>query len=506
MTGRQTAHSAWPRSLYRALFSFAAAFVAIMLCSKSSFLYPINDWVDVNCFFTVGRGIRHGLVPYLDLYDQKGPLLYFAFALASLISESSFAGVFIIEVVSFWLFLYLAGRTAQMLSGSECAFFLAAAALGIGVPLSNAFRHGGSAEQLFLPALMGALYLVLRAMQEKRPLRAREGFVLGALAGAALFTKYTFCGLFVGLALAVLIWYIIEKQTKRLPGLIAVSFAGFAAVIVPVVIWYALRGGLSALWQAYFMDNLTQYSKNIRSGNYPHPLLNLFNNLPWSIPGMAGILWCVLRFRKRWRELLTLVLGAVALYLATYFSGRRYPYYALVLCVFAPVGFAALFDLIPQKIREARLFKRCAAALVALLCALSPLLALKCSDNVYLMKAEKSEIPPFIFAETIRQSEDRSLLNYGFLDYGFYFAAETQPVARFFCTLNNDLPEEKQEHETLIREGKVHYIITREIVMGGHAGRKAKTFDGYEVVAEASFPFEGLNCKYRLYERQAKGL
>ncbi len=62
----------------------------LLICSKNSPLYPMNDWVDVNCFFTVGRGMRHGLTPYLDLYEQKGPLLYAVFALAAWISETSF--------------------------------------------------------------------------------------------------------------------------------------------------------------------------------------------------------------------------------------------------------------------------------------------------------------------------------------------------------------------------------------------------------------------------------
>ena len=58
----------------------------LLICSKNSPLYPMNDWVDVNCFFTVGRGMRHGMTPYLDLYEQKGPLLYAVFALAAWIS------------------------------------------------------------------------------------------------------------------------------------------------------------------------------------------------------------------------------------------------------------------------------------------------------------------------------------------------------------------------------------------------------------------------------------
>ena len=86
------------KPVLKAVFSLLVSFAVLLICSKNSFLYPLNDWVDVNCFFTVGRGITHGMVPYLDLYDQKGPILYFVYALAALISESSFLGVFF-----FWL-------------------------------------------------------------------------------------------------------------------------------------------------------------------------------------------------------------------------------------------------------------------------------------------------------------------------------------------------------------------------------------------------------------------
>ena len=61
------------------LFCFVVSFIGLMLCSKNSFLYPFNDWVDLNAFFTVGRGIKHGMIPYLDLFEQKGPIIYFLF-------------------------------------------------------------------------------------------------------------------------------------------------------------------------------------------------------------------------------------------------------------------------------------------------------------------------------------------------------------------------------------------------------------------------------------------
>ena len=153
------------RTLLRMGFAFLVSFAVLTVCSKNSFLYPMNDWVDVNCFFTVGRGITHGLVPYLDLYDQKGPLLYFVYALAALMTEHSFLGVFVIEVLLFSLFLYIGGRIAELLSDKPCAFWLTVAGLGIGIPLSPAFSHGGSAEEFSLPVFAGALYIVLKTIR-----------------------------------------------------------------------------------------------------------------------------------------------------------------------------------------------------------------------------------------------------------------------------------------------------------------------------------------------------
>ena len=494
------------RVLLRMGFAILVSFAVLTVCSKNSFLYPMNDWVDVNCFFTVGRGITHGLVPYRDLYDQKGPLLYFVYALAALISEHSFFGVFVIEALLFSLFLFIVGRIAELLSGKPCAFWLTAAGLGIGIPLSPAFSHGGSAEEFFLPVFAGALYIVLKAMREHRPLTKGQSALLGVLAAAALWTKYTFCGLFTGLAVAAMIWYLVDRMGKALPGTILWSLIGAAAASALVLVWYVLNGAIGTLWQVYFVDNLTMYSQNIRGGNYADPLPNLLNNLSWSVPAILGLAGLLITAKKTWRELIAVTFGAAALFVFTYASGRKYPYYAMVMACFAPLGFGMLFRVIPTSFSETKPFRWGATALAVLIAALSPVAALRWSNNVYLMSVPKEEMPPYRFAETIRQSEDRTLLNYGFLDGGYYLAADSQPVTRFFCTLNNDLPEMKEEQQTAIAEGQTAFVITRG--MGGsqnqRPGRGPKEsidMSAYRAVDTCTMVFEGFEWTYSLYER-----
>ena len=446
----------------------------------------MNDWVDVNCFFTVGRGMLHGLVPYRDLYEQKGPLVYFVYALASLVSESSFLGVYLLEGLCFACFLHIGGNTAETLSGHDTAYWPSAALLSFLVPITPAFSHGGSAEEFILPVLALGFGLVIRAMGEKRPLTRLECFSLGLCAAAALWTKYTFCGLFAGLAAAVLLWYAFTGKARDLLRLTGFALLGSLALSCAIVSWFALKGALPDLWQAYFVNNLSRYAQNIRGGAYDAPLPNLLNNLPWSVPGAAGLIWLLITVRKRGWAALAAWAGAAGLFLCTYASGRRYPYYALVLAVFAPLGLAAVFSLV-------RLPAKACAAWAVLLLAAGPWIALKTSGNTYLMNVKREDMPPYRFAETIRQSGDSSLLNYGFLDGGFYFAAGTVPTERFFCTFNIDLKEMETEQRSSIDQGRTEFVVTRQ--------RKLDRSAPYHLADEASMVFEGRPWTYYLYQR-----
>ena len=483
----------FPSEPLRFLFACLAAFLSLAVCSKSSFLYPMNDWVDVHCFFTVGRGILHGLTPYRDLYEQKGPLVYFLYAAAAGISESSFAGVFLLEGLCFGCFVYLGGRLAETLSSLRGAYWPAAAALAVLVPLSPAFSHGSSAEEFFLPVLTLGLWIVLRAMQEKRPLTDRQGLILGLCAAAALWTKYTFCGLFAGLALAVILWYALDGMARHLPRLIGFFLLGLAALSALVAAWFYCRGALPDLWQAYFVNNLSQYAHNIRSGAYDPPLKNLLNNLTWSLPGALGLLWLLATGKQHAREAAACLLGAVCLFVFTYLNGRRYPYYALVLSVFAPLGLAAVCAGI-RRVLPAQAGRRAlAAAVTAALILGSPLLTLRASPNTYLMRTDKADLPPYRFARIIRQAEDQTLLNYGFLDGGFYFAAGVTPASPYFCTLNIDLPAMNQALQNSIRNGETAFVVTRQTQL--------KDTRHYRLVDECSQVFEGRVWHYYLYQR-----
>ena len=476
-------------------WSLLCALVILLICSKSSPLYPMNDWVDVQCFFTVGRGITQGKMPYLDLYEQKGPVLYLFFAAASLISSNSFLGVFALEVICFGLFLYESVKIAAIwVKNRPGLLFLLPPVTALTIGISPAFSHGSSAEELFLPALALFLRIALTALEEKRPLSRRGSFVCGLLTALALWTKYTFCGLYAGGAAALAIWYLASGNGKKLWEPLLFGLLGVLTISLPLLLWFYVRGALPALWEAYFVNNLTAYASG-KGARHDPPLTALMNNWVWSLPAALGSLWLLLRLKKNWGQALLVLLGAATLGVFTYINGRTYPYYALILSVFCGIGWTAflwLADLIPKK--EAPMTGRAMAAALAsvLLLGGCGAAAYRLSGNVYLMQYKKEDMPQFRFAAVIRQEENPSLLNLGFLDGGFYLASGVEPSNRFFCTFNLSLPAQDTEHSALVKNGDVQFVVVR--------GKKSPG-KNYVAVDQCAFPFEGRTWTYTLYQR-----
>lgn len=103
----------------RLVSCFLCALIPVTVCSQYSFLYPLNDWVDVNCFITVGKSWMHGMIPCRDLIDQKGLYLYLLYGIASLFSAKGYIGAWLIEVLSGITFLYYSGKTAALYTGQD---------------------------------------------------------------------------------------------------------------------------------------------------------------------------------------------------------------------------------------------------------------------------------------------------------------------------------------------------------------------------------------------------
>jgi len=184
----------------------------LSIATKSSPFYPFNDWVDANISFTMGKGMMNGKIPYRDLFDHKGPLFYFMFGLAFLISNTTFLGVFILEVISFSIFLLFSFKLMSLYLDRQYAV-IALPLFAASVLNLNSFVQGGSAEEFCLPLLIISLYYLCRNFKEYYPRLIPNRWLLinGLIAGCVLWIKFSLLGFWFGWIVVILISLLINS-------------------------------------------------------------------------------------------------------------------------------------------------------------------------------------------------------------------------------------------------------------------------------------------------------
>ena len=433
-----------------ALLCAAASLVLVLLCSQSSPLYPTNTWVDANCLLTVGRVMKEGGVLYRDIYEQKGPTLYLIHLLAAFISDMSFFGVFVMEVLSLAAVIGTGCRMLMRRMGTLSAF--AAAALAAALIVSGgAFMKGDSAEEFCLPYLMGALHIAFMQYGERSaPMQRRALFACGLLAGVVATIKFTVLGLFVGLCLAEGVLALREGGLQRAACSAGVFLAG---MLLPVAAWcayFAANGALADFCTAYVHNNIFLYSDETRTAMsfLRDVLAAVRGNAPCAVVICLGLAALLRSQGERLALRFSVMSMAVCAFAAAFLFGRTFAYYPLALGVLAFPALMALYDLLPKAARQLSAPVMCVLALAAAVC-LSP--------NAPLRFVKREDLAQTRLAAHIHPGA--TLLQYSHLDDGLYLASGTLPQERFFVRLNVNYDEMHEALDRYLDEGLPDYVL-----------------------------------------------
>lgn len=327
--------------------------IVMLLMSTSSPLYPTNPWVDANCYVTVGRGMRDGLVPYRDLVDHKGPLLYGLHWFAALISPSGFVGVYLLETLAFASFLFVSWKTIRLyeMDGAVVPLLLGMAAL---LAASIAFMYGDSAEEFCTPLMAWSLYDALRYFRTDE--RTSAGCLLrnGILAGCVLWIKYSLLGLhFAWMAVVAIDRVVREKKILPAVKMCLIFLGGMVLSAIPWLLYFGANGAISDWIHVYFVQNITKYKSKtpliitLIKGLGGGSIQNLFSFLL-----IAGGVISVLLDKGGIRQKICLAAMLVCTTLLAYVGGRVFRYTYYIFSVFVPLGLIPLTRFIKNDFRE----------------------------------------------------------------------------------------------------------------------------------------------------------
>jgi len=436
------------------IFLFTVSLVVLGITSKNSPLYPLNDWGDANSFFTIGKGMFNGLIPYRDLFDHKGPVLYLIYGLGYLITNKSFLGVFLLELIFFTVFLCYAKKMVLLFTSDKKALYFFLPIFAVLLCTIPAFAHGGSAEEFMLPLLMISLYHFVNFLKNdiiNKKIILTDGIIFGIV----FLTKFTLCGLWVAYMLFLFMEMLIRKQAKE--GIIyPLVFIGGALIpFIGFSIYFVIHNAFYDFIYTYFYLNIFSYGQlgssilgkitaigkaitfNLIASNFIVLLMFLY----------SLIVLIKIALKKRYKVYLFNTLLLMALFM--FFGGQLHIYYSLNLYIF--LVFIPAYPIL--KLKSINYIYPC--FIVALL-----IYTYHNANYSKMIGLKKSEMVQYKFANIINGYDDATILTYGFIDTGFYLATNKIPKQKYFTMTNIESLEESQDEQNrYIADKEIDFII-----------------------------------------------
>ena len=424
-------------------FLFLFAVVLITLLSTCSLLYPLNPWDDANVYMTIGNAMLGGKELYVDIFDHKGPVLFFLHEWAAMLSRSSFVGIYLLEVVCCYFYLLYSLRTMRLFAPSSVAVPLMCL-LGVLTYSSDFFSYGDSVEEFALPIFAHSLYHMLRFVMDRQIPPRWHSFAMGFCVALLFWMKFNLLFFYAGGLLVLLFIAWRRSQTKEFWTIIWWAFLGFLAVTAGVLIYFAVHGTLGALWYAYFEVNIFHYHGVGTNGEPPFWWFKLVKL------GIWAVLMIPVFFLRVSKEVKWLVFGTYGLLVLSYATLTVQFYYFLTLFPF----FALLASCFPQKL------SKWACAVMGIV----GLLAIATNWNVVTLVNGTFPTSVLEMADIINrnETEDSEVLTFSSYDTGIYqHTRHLPPNPHYFLSSILD-PEIKREQAELVASGRVKYLV-REI-------------------------------------------
>ncbi len=326
------------RKLKPADILFALA-VALCLGMRLAFnpwsgVWPEND---SSVYLYMGMMMQKGAIPYADIFDHKGLLLYLIDTVGLWLAGGSSTGVWVLEVINAFATALLMFKVTKLLTEKRTVQYITVAALVAALTVSMLLTDGNLTEEWVLPWITLAVYIFLKYFMDGS-YRFYHIILLGIGFAVILFVRANMIAAWAAFMPLVLVVLIRDKKWKDIGICVGNFLLGCAIVVIPVLVYEEMTGSLKEMVECYFAFNLS-YSEKSAMPVWKVMFL-LFQRL--TVYSMALVAAGRIYYKNSIYQM-NLWFYVVSLALAS-MSGRAHAHYAIILLPALIVPVALLLD------------------------------------------------------------------------------------------------------------------------------------------------------------------
>lgn len=458
------------KDLYIAGVLLLFSFIFIFFTSQCSPFFGYNEWCDPHIYFSMGKGAFNGQVLYRDIFDHKGPLIFFIFGIGYLISSSDLFGVYILESIVLFVSLLFAYKTAKLFVDSKLSFTIS---LLFALIFSHKSEMGGSADEFITPCLVVSFFYFVSYFRtnNKNLININKHlFIHGLMFSIAFFIKFSACAFWLPLFIAIIYDLFKDKEYKKLFKAALYAALGFLIITIPILIYFIANSAFSDFYWGYFEFNLLYTGSNSSlSLIFKNIASRLSHSVVFDYKFVLVIAWSlfITLFSKKYIPNIIYRISIFISFLLTYLLIVIGPYdlvYAyIILSVYSIIGFIALFDIIDRKVIKAINPKVCYILSFVLILSIGVFnKKLFNRDLDCILREDKCNPIQRDFAEIIKKEPDATVINLD-LDIGILTYANVVPVHKYFfhpCIPTTAFPEIRNSQINLIKNKDPMFVVS----------------------------------------------
>lgn len=230
-------------------YSLYAIVSIVFIALFAPYTTVLNDYfgIDSAIFWVFGNGILKGKIPYVELFDNKGPMLFFVWALGIFIGNGTKWGIFILESICLFFDLIAIEKIAKIY---HLAYGKILAVQGLFLLIfCGTIYEGGLSEEWAIPCGLYSLYLAIAYIKQK--LKKNEFFyaaTLGVFFAFVVWMRLNNGALIGATTLCIVIYQLANKKYVELGKSMIGFLFGFSLITVPLVLWHMNYHCLSEMW------------------------------------------------------------------------------------------------------------------------------------------------------------------------------------------------------------------------------------------------------------------
>lgn len=228
---------------YFVLLFLPIAIIFLLLYSYTTSPLFIHEGMDSAVFKTMGLAILQGKIPYVDIFDHKGPILYFINALGQFLIPGRL-GIFCLQVVGLSTVLIFLFKTANLFVSKFTSFISVLITLFV---YGGVIQEGNQCEEWMMIFFSISLYYVLKYFTQNsiEEHHWRYSLIFGLCFGITFFIRPNDAIAQIGgIMLGLSIWLIYNKLYKNLLANILSFIVGMSIVTLPIIVYFAYHNAI----------------------------------------------------------------------------------------------------------------------------------------------------------------------------------------------------------------------------------------------------------------------